>query len=653
VRSARPILATLLLLSTQLWVGGVPSSARSAGSAGAAGGEVELEPCPSAPEVRCGTIEVPWFWDRPHEGESLTVRFRVFPRSNPAAPPATPIVAMEGGPGYGSIGSAASYRFLFEPLLRERDLILMDQRGTGGSGAIDCPDLQNGIGDYARAVAGCAELLGPAANAYGSAAAADDLAAILAALEVPRVIVYGDSYGTYLAQTFAIRHPELTEAVVLDAAFDDQFDPFARDAAAALRRSWATLCDRAGTCPRILTRIRRAARALERRPLVGTGVDSSGAAYEIRLTGTGLAQLLYDATYVFTIYRDLPAALASWARGDPAPLLRLAAEDLVVLGGGGSPASYSEGAYAAIACHDYPTIWDRSATVPERRAQLDAAIEGLATDAFAPFPTDLWLRFPYEDQLVRGCLHWPAPDAGGAPTPTLGPHADVPVLVLNGEFDVTTPLVNASDAAAAWPNATFVPVANEIHVTALYDYERCASRIVRRFVRTLDAGDTSCADETPEIHVVEAFPERLADAPAARPGGPGDESTIADRRIAWAATETVADAFNRWWNELYGGTGAGLRGGTYRIEGPFYSFDRPLVIRFDRTRFVSDLAISGVVVWHRSGAVANARLRIDAAGIAGRLRLVFATDRSNDVTTVTGMLDGRRIAVTTARAWTS
>jgi hypothetical protein len=229
----------------------------------------------------------------------------------------------------------------------------------------------------------------------------------------------------------------------------------------------------------------------------------------------------------------------------------------------------------------------------------------------------------------------------------------VPVLVLNGEFDVTTPLVNASDAASAWPNATFVPVANEIHVTALYDYERCASRIVRRFVRTLDAGDTSCASQTPEIHVVETFPERLADAPEARRRGSGDESAAADRRIAWVATETVADALNRWWNELYGGTGVGLRGGTYRMEGPFYSFERPLVIRFDATRFVEDVAVSGRVVWHRGGAVAVARLFVDAPGIAGRLRLVFATDRSSDVTTVTGTLDGRRISLETARAWTS
>ena len=352
VASGVPLVVTTLAAA--------PAPADPATASGA--GDVAIEPCPNAPDDLCGTIEVPLSWDRPEEGEPLSVRFRVFTRSDPDAPAQTPIVAFEGGPGYGSIGSASGYRFLFEPMLGTRDLILMDQRGTGGSGAIDCPALQQGTGDYTKAAAACAEQLGEAANAYGTAAAADDLAAILDALGVPEVVLYGDSYGTYIAQVFAIRHPERTESVVLDAAFDDSFDPFARDAAAALKRSWATLCRRDGDCRGILADIASAARRLDRHPLVGTGVDSSGATYPIRLTGTDLAQLLYDATYVFTIYRDFPAALAAYEAGDPAPLLRLAAEDLVDLGGGGNPRSYSEGAYAAIACHDYPTPLG-----PERR----------------------------------------------------------------------------------------------------------------------------------------------------------------------------------------------------------------------------------------------------------------------------------------------
>jgi pimeloyl-ACP methyl ester carboxylesterase len=630
-----------------------PALGPAAGATAPAGRDVRIEPCGNAPEDLCGRIDVPLFWDHPEVGEPLTVRFRVFTQSDPNAEPQTPIVAFEGGPGYGSIGSRFGYRFLFEPLLRDRDLILMDQRGTGGSSTIDCPELQQGIGDYTKAVAACAERLGEGANAYGTAAATDDLAAILAALDVPSVVAYGDSYGTYIAQTFAIRHPELTEAVVLDAAYDDNFDPLARDAAAALDRSWTTLCRRAGWCRGIADDIGRAARRLERHPLVGTGVDATGAEYPVRLTGTALVQLLYDATYVFTIYRDFPAALEAYERGDPDPLLRLAAEDQLDWGGGSDPRSYSEGAYAAIACHDYPTIWDRSAPVPERRRQLDEALGTLPPNSFPPFSNELWLGSLYEDQLVRGCLRWPALAPGDAAMPTTGPHSDVPVLVLDGEFDVTTPLANSESAAAAWPNSTFVPVANEIHISALYDYERCASRIVLRFVRTHDAGDTSCASQTPEINVVEAFPATVADAPRARRDGPRDESTALDRGVAWAAVETVADAFHRWWNELFGGTGVGLRGGSYAMKGPFYSWDRPLVLRFDETRFVADVAVSGRIEWRRRAAVASGRLHVEGPGVSGDLWVSFDTDRASDVTIVRGRLDGRRIALATFRAWSS
>lgn len=201
-----------------------------------------------------------------------------------------------------------------------------------------------------------------------------------------------------------------------------------------------------------------------------------------------------------------------------------------------------------------------------------------------------------------------------------------------------------------WPNATFVRVANEIHVTALYDYERCASRIVRRFIRTGSPGDTSCAASTPTINVVEAFPQSVHASPAARSAGLRDRSRPLDRRIAWAAAQTVADAFNRWWNELYGGVGVGLRGGSYRIRGAYYSLTEPLMITFHETRFVTDVVVSGIVVWHRRAARAIGRLWVDAPETSGWLRIVFDTDRRGDLTRIRGRLEGRRATLVTDRA---
>ena len=216
----------------------------------AAARATDLPPkCRGDAAARCGSVRVPLHRSDPG-GEQIRVRYRVIPRRDRSRPAGTPIVATEGGPGYSTIESGAGYRFMLRPLLRTRDLILMDNRGTGGSGAIDCPRLQAGKGDYTREVGRCAERLGPAADAYGTGAAADDLAAVLDALGVPVVSLYGDSYGTYFAQAFAVRHPDRVDAVVLDAAFAvDGFDPWGRTTTDAIRAAWSTVCARSRTCP--------------------------------------------------------------------------------------------------------------------------------------------------------------------------------------------------------------------------------------------------------------------------------------------------------------------------------------------------------------------------------------------------------------------
>jgi hypothetical protein len=105
------------------------------------------------------------------------------------------------------------------------------------------------------------------------------------------------------------------------------------------------------------------------------------------------------------------------------------------------------------------------------------------------FETRVWLRTPVEHELVPGCLDWPPPKIGGRPS--------MPVLVLNGELDQTTPVADAHHVATAFPGATLVEVPNTGHVSALYDYQHCASHIVRRFLRTLAAGSTACAAAMP------------------------------------------------------------------------------------------------------------------------------------------------------------
>ena len=616
------------------------------GLPGVAAGAPATRPCSGEPEVRCGSVRVPLLRGAPNGGgRKLRVQFRVYPRTQRSKPALEPLVAGEGGPGYATIESADTYRFMLGPLHRRRDLIVMDNRGTGRSGAINCPRLQAGKGRYAREVGRCARRLGRAANAYGTGAAADDLAAVLDKLGVPVVNIYGDSYGTYFAQAFAVRHPERVRSVVLDAAFGvEGFDPWIRQETIGLRAAWPAVCARTAGCSEdALATLRRWALRLERRPLVGVGRDADGGRHRIRLDGSALGQVVGDASFYLTIYRDLLAALRAHGRGDSAPLLRLAAEDLPFTGGG-PITSYSEGAYAAVACHDYPTLWDRSAPIPERRRQYRAARVALDPDTYAPFPNDVWLHSLYISQYVTGCLEWPAPEYDDPPVPEGASYPNMPVLVLDGDLDVVTPLGDSAQAASLFPNSTFVVLRNVGHVTALADYPGCAAGIVRRFLDTLSTGDVSCAERVPEVHVVPEFPRRTRAAPAAEPAGPGDRSTRSARRAAWGATWAVGDAVARWWL-MYGYSGRGLRGGRFTTAGDYLSY-KPVRFRLRRVRFVPDLAVTGQAIWNRRDGEVRARVRLTGA-TRGRLRLGWDLDEQRATASLSGTLDGVRVKLET------
>ena len=222
----------------------------------------------------------------------------------------------------------------------------------------------------------------------------------------------------------------------------------------------------------------------------------------------------------------------------------------------------------------------------------------------------MWLDSLYEHQLVYGCLRWPAPAVADPPAPPGAAYPAVPVLVLNGDLDVITPMSDAARAAALFPNATLVPVGNAVHVTALADFDDCAARIVRDFLRSHVVGDTSCASELAELHVVPAFPRTTAAAPAATPA-PGDASNAGDRRAGWAAAHTVADALSRWWL-MYGVRGHGLRGGTFRTGGSYYGTD-PVTFRLRDAQFVGDLAVRGRAAWDREALRMTARVRVSGA----------------------------------------
>jgi pimeloyl-ACP methyl ester carboxylesterase len=604
-------------------------------------------------------VGVPLYWTRPG-GRKLTVHFRVYLHTDDTAPALEPIVAMEGGPGYPSIGSADDYLFMIGSLRRQHDLIVMDNRGTGTSGAINCPRLQRYDGlthpsNIAAAVRDCASTLGVAANAYGTDAVADDLAYILQRLGVHKVDVYGDSYGDYSAQVFTLHHPRLVRSMVLDGSYYNAFNPFETEASAALRQAWTLLCRRSAGCGGrpILAELGAFDHRLQRHRLLGFSRDADGTRVQVDLTAAAFAQLIFDATYYYTTFIDLPAALRAFSTGDHGPLLRLAAEDASANAAGGAPSGYSAGDLMAVSCHDYPTVWRASAGLALRRAELSQAISKLKSNVFAPFTKSVYLRSYDENELVYGCLDWPAPKVPDPPFPARIALPHTPVLILDGQFDQATPLADARKVSVAWKNSTLVEVANANHVTAEGDMDHCTSVILQQFIRTLTASSTSCANAMPPITVLPDFPRHLADAPVARPVA-ADRGSALGRKAGSVAAETVGDALAQWYNLMDSDTGHGLYGGTFKVGGgPYYSF-RPIRLTLHRCRLVKDLAVSGTVVWRRSAKVVRATvLTRGPSDSSGRFTLRWGTGVQNarSPATVTGSYNGGSVRVELPPPW--
>jgi pimeloyl-ACP methyl ester carboxylesterase len=596
--------------------------------------------CHFAPRPRCGHIRVPLDRDRPAAG-TIRIGYELYPRRQVHRPLLGTIVAVEGGPGYPSTGSRAYFRDLFGPLLDRRRLLLVDNRGTGKSEAIRCRRLQSYQGDYEQAVGRCGRKLGRSSDLYGSRIAARDLVAVLDHLGIGRIDLYGDSYGTFFGQTFAVHHPDRLRTLILDAAyFVGGTDPWYTDTNRALRRAFRLACRRSPTCAERpggpVRRIARLTRLLREDPIVGRVPNADGVVRRTVVDVDMLIDLVTAAASSPVIYRELDAAARAVLRPHryARPLLRLAREHTYV-GGAGPVRWWSEGLYAAVTCNDYPQPYDMRDRPSRRPEQLQRSVRRLQRhrpQVFAPFTVREWVGSPYG--YYDDCLHWPPPSRWLRPVRRDAVYPDVPTLVLAGDLDSLTSPEGARITARAFPKSTYVEMANLTHVSALVDFDQCASLIVRRFVRTRQAGDTSCARRYHENRLVATFARR---AEALGYAGPR-------RRTARVAAATVADVMARWLT-MAGGEGVGLQGGRFTTTGGAFTSDRPVARwRLSRVRWVGDVAVSGTMTWHRRTGMVRARVTMTGPGaVDGRLRLRWDDGRRHAPARAIGRLGGEPV----------
>lgn len=430
--------------------------------------------------VRCTTVRVALEPAEPALGS-----VRLFVQRLRARGPrrGRPVVILPGGPGQSATPDFAGIDDpLVEELLRAgREVVVFDPRGTGRSGVIRCPELQRD--PHLRSPRGaeaCARRLGERRGSYGIDEHVDDLEAVRAALRVPRLDLFGTSYGSLVAERYAQAHPGRVGRLLLDSVVPpggisaEDLEVFR-----AMPRVLTELCGDNRCLPYTrdpLGDVAALVRAIRvNGPLFGPVVDRRGRASTARLGTVGLLDVMLEGDFNPAVREALPTAVVAAKRGDPVPLLRLArltAQSTPRL----STESFSAGAYAAGSCEVLDQPWDPAADVPTRIAQARETLDRLGEQAFRPFDAQTIL----DADFLPLCLRWPAPREPVTPAGETLPA--VPILMLSGAEDLRTPVEEAQRLAAATPTARLLVVPRVGHSVVFGDTSGCALRAARDFL---------------------------------------------------------------------------------------------------------------------------------------------------------------------------
>ncbi|MCW2990318.1 MAG: alpha/beta fold hydrolase, partial [Solirubrobacterales bacterium] len=562
-------------------------------------------PCPDATGFSCTRISVPLDRTGTVPG-TLSLRFAT---EAGRAPKKKVLLALTGGPGQPGVLFGPSYASGFAGLLDDHSLVVLDQRGTGGSLALNCPEIQavDSLEPlYPQDVAACAERLGPARDSFASIDTADDIEAVRKKLGVDKIAIYGVSYGTWVAQQYARAYPTHVERLILDSVVPPGADPWDVRITQALPRVLGQLCH-AKACTGITEDPMADLTAVVRR------IQAQGKLTAVVRTRTG-GRLRGDLSQVDLLYilvssdlnpfmqSRIPAALKAAREGDYAPLIRLKPD----AAGPSTPLSqFSGGLFVTTTCLDNQLPFSYADAFADRRSKAEAALEQLPAESFAPFD-----RASIDVSSVPEiCLHWP--DGVFRPE-SQAPMPDVPTLILSGSTDLRTSSEGARALAAEVPHAQFLTLDGSGHDVFDSDYTGCVDTAIDRFFRDKPIG-TPCKRESVLPRMVLVPPASLA-AVAPVPGLPASRG-----RILRATLNTIADASTSDNEAYYAGfdnTGAGgLRGGFFES----ITTGRGQVLVLRRLEYVPGVWLTGSVLVDGSHLDGIVKVTAPAGRPAGRV----------------------------------
>ena len=437
-------------------------------------GSLVFKPCElAAPQTGattsayCAPFSVPENWDAP-DGRKIDLKLALL-ASTAAAPPADPVVLIAGGPGQAATESWPQAAASLAPMREKRNMIMLDQRGTGGSNALTCArsgDETETAYDLDRVRAetkACLDKVSAHADPrfYTTTMALRDLEALRDALGKPRFNLVGVSYGTRVAQQYARTYPDAVRSIILDSAVPNDNalgSDFAGNLDAALKAQFAVCaadakCAKAFGDPwasleKLRTKLREKAVEVSYRDPVDNAQKT------MRVGPETLAALARMYAYMPETGALLPLGIARAVAGDYAPL----AGQAQMLGMQMKSLADNAMQLSVICSED-----------ADRLAARDA-------------DKDTLLGTRFVDVLKTQCGIWPH---GTRPADFNAPlTGDVPVLILGGEFDPVTPPRYAEAIVKTLPKGRVLIAKGQGHSVL---GRGCFPKLAARFVDTRDA----------------------------------------------------------------------------------------------------------------------------------------------------------------------
>jgi pimeloyl-ACP methyl ester carboxylesterase len=428
--------------------------------------------------ARCGYLEVA---ENPGAPDGPKIRLHVAivaALSNKSR--ADPLFIVSGGPGSAASQFYASAAGAFERVRRARDLVVVDQRGTGLSNPLNCDFPENfdvdqiAIERLQELMTACRDKLrGSQLEFYTTSVAVRDLDEVRAALGFRRIALYGVSYGTRVVEHYARRFPQRTRAVILDGVIVPELPvgpAIATDAQATLNRILAA-CDKDPDCgrkfPNLAPRLALLLDSVSRQP---RGLDLpdpvTGKPEHIAVSRDYIVAAVRLLSYNSQTIAILPLLLDEAARNNLAPLVAQAVMTTRSLSD-----QMSIGMHNSVVCAEDVPFYD-SAKI-DRQALARTYIGTNQVDGLMEI-CKVWPK-----GLIDADLHSPL-------------NSGVPALLLSGELDPVTPPVNGERTAREFSDSLHIVAAGQGHGQL---GTGCVPRLMSEFLAagTTRKLDASCA----------------------------------------------------------------------------------------------------------------------------------------------------------------